>query len=148
MCDFEGEGFLLILHGKPPPSPMVPTADKEGSPPSPVATAPVDSWVKMVKQDKKSLTKYDLKVSMQDGVGSVIVPDEVFEDSSPLWEDFLIGKFLDTAPHVAKVHSIVNKIWALGDKSQMIDVHVLNSTTMKFRIANPITRNRIMRRGM
>ncbi|KAG7556371.1 hypothetical protein ISN44_As11g024100 [Arabidopsis suecica] len=128
---------------------VVPAVDKEGIPPlTPIVKAPVGSWVKVVKHEKKSLTKYDLKVSMQDGVGSVMVPDEVFEDSSPLWEDFLIGKFLDTAPHVAKVHAIVNKIWAMGDKSQMIDVHALNSTTLKFRIVNPITRNRILRRGM
>lgn len=109
--------------------------------------APAISWAHVV-QKKKSLTKYELQVTVQDGVGSVIVPDEVFEDPSPLWEDFLIGKFLDTAPHVAKVHAIVNKIWAMGDKSQMIDVHALNSTTMRFRIVNPITQNRILRRGM
>lgn len=125
-----------------------PIPPKETSPPlAPVATAPVVSWVKVVQQ-KTGLTKYDLKVAVSDGVSSVVVPEEVFEDPSPLWEDFLIGKFLDSAPHVAKVHSIVNKIWAMGDKSQMIDVHVVNSTTMKFRIVNPITRNRIIRRGM
>lgn len=85
---------------------------------------------------------------MEDGVNSVMVPDEVFHNPSPLWEDFLIGRFLATAPHVAKVHAIVNKIWALGDKSQMIDVLVINSTTMKFRVCNTNTRNRVTRRGM
>lgn len=83
--------------------------------PSPVTVNPAISYAKVV-QNKKSLIKYDLNVSAQeDGVGSIMVPEEVFEDPSPLWEDFLIGKFLDTALHVAKIHVIVNKIWALGD---------------------------------
>ncbi|KAL1200688.1 hypothetical protein V5N11_019868 [Cardamine amara subsp. amara] len=115
--------------------------------PSPVVTNPLVLWVNVV-QKKKSLTKYDLKVSTQDDVCSVDVPDEVFEDPAPLWEDFFIGKFLDSAPHAAKVHAIVNKIWELGDEAQMIDVHVINSTIMKFRISNPVTRNRVLRRGM
>lgn len=85
---------------------------------------------------------------MEDGVGSVRVPDEVFKDAAPLWEDFLIGRFLDKAPHIGKVHAIVNKIWALSDKSQMIDVYMINSTTMKFKVRNPVTRNRIVRRAM
>lgn len=51
-------------------------------------------------------------------------------------------------PHIAKIHAIVNKIWALGDKSQMIEVYVINPTTMKFRICNPVIRNRVIRRGM
>lgn len=55
---------------------------------------------------------------------------------------------MDSAPHIAKVHAIVNKIWAMGDKTQMIDVFEVNSTTMKFRINNPIIRNKIVRRGM
>lgn len=43
---------------------------------------------------------------------------------------------------------IVNKIWARNDRSQMIDVYVINSTSMKFRISNPVARFRILRRGM
>lgn len=46
-----------------------------------------------------------------------MVPDEVFEDSSPFREDFLISWFLTTAPHMAKIQAIVNKILAFGDKS-------------------------------
>ncbi|KAF8108790.1 hypothetical protein N665_0104s0105 [Sinapis alba] len=85
---------------------------------------------------------------MTDGVGSITVPEDVLRDAPPLWEDFLVGKFLDSAPHIAKIHAIVNKIWAMGDKTQMIDVFDVNSTTMKFRISNPIIRNKIVRRGM
>lgn len=42
---------------------------------------------------------------------------------SPLLGDFLIGKFT----HFPKVHSIVNKIWALNDKAKMIDVYEVDS---------------------
>ncbi|KAF8053998.1 hypothetical protein N665_1356s0002 [Sinapis alba] len=112
-------------------------------------SAPVlkGSWVGAV-QNQKVLTKYDMDITMVDGVGSVMVPDEVLRDAPPLWEDFLVGKFLDNAPHIAKIHAIVNKIWVMGDKTQMVDVYEVNSTTMKFRIGNPIIRNRITRRGM
>lgn len=85
---------------------------------------------------------------MKDCVGSVLVPKEITKDVAPLWKDFLIGKFLDDAPHIAKIHAIVNKIWALNDKKQMIDVFEVNSTSMKFRVPNQADRNRILRRGM
>ncbi|CAE6229888.1 unnamed protein product [Arabidopsis arenosa] len=74
--------------------------------------------------------------------------DEVFENVTPLWEDFLIGKFLDTAPHVAKVHVIVNKIWKQGFDAQKIDVYEVNSTTLRFRDSNPLIRARVLKRGM
>lgn len=85
-------------------------------------------------------------------VKRVIVKDfhnkEVVKDSVPLWEDFLTGKFLDAAPHVAKVHVIVNKIWTLGDKSIRIDAFPVKETTIKFRIRDSSVRARILRRGM
>ncbi|XP_048600008.1 uncharacterized protein LOC125575500 [Brassica napus] len=105
------------------------------------------SWVGAVL-GQKILKKYDVEVTMKDGVGSVIVPDEITKDVAPLWDDFLVGKFLDTAPHIAKVHAIVNKIWALNDKEKMIDVFEVNPTSMKFRILNQADRNRVLRRGM
>lgn len=60
----------------------------------------------------------------------------------------LVRKFLDKAPHIAKIHSIVNKIWTLNDKAQKIEVYEVNDTTMKFRILNQMDKNRILRRGM
>ena len=101
-----------------------------------------------VVQGQKSLKKYEVEIEMKDGIGSIMVPEEITKDVAPLWDDFLIGKFLDTAPHIAKVHSIVNKIWTLNDKNQKIDVFEVNATTMKFRILNQADKNRILRRGM
>ncbi|KAF8050283.1 hypothetical protein N665_2005s0001 [Sinapis alba] len=89
-------------------------------------------------QTSQVLKKYEVDVEMIDGVGSVEVPKEIFKDASPSWEDFLI----------AKVDATVNKIWALSDKTQMIEVFEVNSTTMKFRITNSVVRNRILRWGM
>lgn len=67
------------------------------------------SWV-LAAKDKKSLMKYEVEVSMKDGKHTVAIPNEVLVDSMPLWEDFVVGKFLDLAPHLAKVHMMVNKI--------------------------------------
>lgn len=55
---------------------------------------------------------------------------------------------MEKAPHIAKVHAIVNKIWALSDKSQMTHVYEINSPTMKFKVGNLVTRNRIIKRAM
>jgi len=93
--------------------------------------------------------KQKFEVSEVDGHQRVVVPKEVFVDAKPLWEDFLIGKFVNAkAPHVGKIHMIVNKIWRLGDKSTLIDVFVVNDTTVKFRVRNEAMRRRILNRGM
>lgn len=94
------------------------------------------------------LAKFDIEVSMVDGKATVAVPDTILDDSVPLWKDFLIGRFPSAAPHVAKIHVIVNKIWNLGDKSIKIDVYEVNTTTVKFRIRNASARMRALRRGM
>lgn len=105
------------------------------------------SWIGAV-QGQKILRKYEVEVTMKDGIGSVLVPEEITKDVPPLWDDFLIGKFLDVAPHIAKVHAIVSKIWNLNDKALKIEVYEVNSTMMKFRIPNQADRRRILRRGM
>lgn len=86
---------------------------------------------------------------MVDGNQKIQIPDDIFEDSAPLWEDFLIGKFISTsAPHVAKIHVIVNKIWSLGAKKLKIDVFEVNKTTVKFRIKKREIHDMIIWRGM
>lgn len=102
------------------------------------------SWVKIVN-NKPTLRKHNFKNSEATGV--VAVSAAVLQDV-PLWEDLLVGHFLTTAPHVAKVHVIVNKIWPLGDKSIKIDVYVVNEKMIKFRIKDAATRSRVLRRGM
>ncbi|KAL0801073.1 hypothetical protein Bca101_056249 [Brassica carinata] len=132
--DDGSQGAVHVSHG-------------EASVPFSVSGGSKGSWVGAV-QGNRCLKKYDVEISMKDGVGSILVPEEITKDVEPLWEDFLIGKFLDDAPHIAKIHAIVNKIWALNDKKQMIDVFEVNPTSMKFRVPNQADRNRILRRGM
>ena len=104
------------------------------------------SWVRAVKH---VFTKQPFVVTEVEGQSRVVVPKEVFAGAKPLWEDFLIGKFLNAkAPHVGKIHMIVNKIWRLGDKTSLIDVLEVNETTVKFRIRHEATRTRILNRGM
>lgn len=105
------------------------------------------SWVAVAKQ-KQSLKKYDLEISTSDGKKSVTVPAEITEKSNPLWEDFVIARFLETAPHIAKVHMIINKIWLFGEKSQKMEVYVIDEKTMRIRIVNEKIREKVVRRGM
>ena len=72
----------------------------------------------------------------------------MLEEAQPLWEDFLVGKFLAKAPFVGGIHALLNKIWTLGDKTVRIDVFVVDNTTVRFRIKDVRTRERILRRGM
>lgn len=105
------------------------------------------SYAKVVKSGP-SLSEHVLDMEMVGGKEVVNVPDEVIQDMVPLWDDLLEGRFLAPAPHVAKIHIIVNKIWPLGDSSIKIDVFPVNEVTVKFRIKDMATRKRILRRGM
>ncbi|KAL0884543.1 hypothetical protein Bca101_008524 [Brassica carinata] len=106
-----------------------------------------DSWVEVAKK-KQVLKKYDFKISESEGKKSVDVPSDIIEKANPLWGDFVIARFLETAPHIAKVHMIVNKIWAFGETNQKVEVYEIDATTMRIRITNEKIRNKIVRRGM
>lgn len=55
---------------------------------------------------------------------------------------------MEKAPHVAKVHMILNKIWKFGDNTRKIDVYEMDSVTMRIRITSEGIRERIIKRGM
>lgn len=120
-------------------SPSLPNPSTESLPPKSYAH---------VISSRSTLSKFNVSRSVIEGKTTVAVPDEIFEDSIPLWEDFLVGRFPSTAPHVAKIHVIVNKIWNLGDKNIRIDVYSINETAVKFRIRHESARLRVLRRGM
>ncbi|KAG7593824.1 Zinc finger CCHC-type [Arabidopsis thaliana x Arabidopsis arenosa] len=105
------------------------------------------SWVQAVQNEGK-MEKVDLAIEEIDGMPTARIPDRVFEEAQPLWDDFLVGKFLAKAPFVGGIHALVNKIWTLGDKTVMIDVFVVDRTTVRFRIKDERTRARVLRRGM
>ena len=98
---------------------------------------------------QRVFTQQKFEVVEVDGCQKVVVPKGVFVGAKLLWEDFIIGKLLNVkAPHVGKVHMIVNKIWRLGDRSSIIDVFAVDDSTIKFRIRNEGMRKRILNRGM
>lgn len=113
-----------------------------------VVSQPSKPLYASIVQNKSTLLNHDLKISMVDGSPTVESPDDILEGSAPMWDKILIRKFLATAPHIAKVHVIVNKIWTLGDKNLKVDVFAVDQTTMKFKIHDSSARNRVIRRGM
>ncbi|KAF8088481.1 hypothetical protein N665_0540s0003 [Sinapis alba] len=129
-----------------PESPVVPVAEPASSKDGPVKQVKA-SWAKVV-ENGPSLSEHVLEIGFSDGKEVVEVPDDVIANSVPLWDDLLEGRFLAKAPHVARIHYIVNRIWPLGDKSIKIDVYEVNDVTVKFRIKDEATRKRVLRRGM
>lgn len=144
-------GFLLTSSmAGPLPAPDLaefpPLGDKDSAS-NPVKGVKKPSWVAMA-QSGSVLTEHVLQYGSEEGKNFVEVPDGVIENMVPLWEDLIEGKFMDTAPHVAKIHAIVNKIWPLGNQSIRIEVFEVDSTTVKFRIKDANIRARTLRRGM
>ena len=97
------------------------------------------SWVQAA-QNKQVLVNHEVKVQVVDGTSMVEILEDLLVDSVPLWDDLLEGRFLEPAPHVAKIHIIVNKIWPLGNNNIKVDVFAVNETTVKFRIRDEQTR--------
>lgn len=63
---------------------------------------PEKSYLSAV-QNKKNSIKTQVRC-LVNGNQTIQVPADIFKDVAPLWEDFLIGKYLSTtAPHVAKI---------------------------------------------
>ncbi|XP_024014456.1 uncharacterized protein LOC112088412 [Eutrema salsugineum] len=104
------------------------------------------SWASVVRT-RTEMVHYDLTVEEIDGIPTTTLPGNALKDS-PLWADFLVGKFLSTAPFVGKIHALVNRIWTWGDKTVKIDVYVVDSTTVRFRIKDQNVKARVLRRGM
>lgn len=120
------------------------STDDQGDPPVPMIQK---TWATVTK-GKKTLKKYDLEIFESDGAQSVQVPLAVVEEANLLWDDFVVARFLETAPHVAKVHMILSKIWMFGEKSMKIDVYPMDSVTMRIRVPSTVVREKIIRRGV
>lgn len=59
---------------------------------------------------------------VKDGVGDISIPEELLEDVDPQWKGFVVGCFMNDAPHIGSIHSMVNHIWATPGKVSKIDV--------------------------
>lgn len=38
--------------------------------------------------------------AVSNGVAAIVIPEELFASSDPLWKDFLVGYFIGDTPHV------------------------------------------------
>ncbi|CAN6828846.1 unnamed protein product, partial [Brassica oleracea] len=74
------------------------------------------------------------EVVMQEGVAVVDLPEEVTNDSKPLWESYVVGHFIGDPPHIGKVHATVNRLWTTKEKPSMIDAQFIAPKTALFRI--------------
>lgn len=83
---------------------------------------------------------------VKDGEIIVELPQELLEDSKPLWSKFIAGYFIGDAPHIGKVHATVNRLWSSAEENSMIDAQFLSPKTVLFRIENDQMRQRVLRR--
>ena len=121
--------------------------ETQDDPSAQIVPAMQRSWVAVAKQ-KKTLKNYDLEISISEGKQSVNVPSEIVEKANPLWDDYVIARFLELAPHLEKVYVILYKICKFGEKSMKIDVYELDAVTMRIRIPSEVIREKIVKRGM
>lgn len=83
---------------------------------------------------------------VKEGVAEVSISKEVFADVEPLWKCFVVGYFMNDAPHIGSIHATVNRIWNPPGKKAKIDVQFIGKTTVLFRIEDAAVRNRILNR--
>ena len=134
-----------VLGDEPPgsPSSKFPSPASASSPP-PLAVPPLsDSDLQTAASPSKTVwTKKQGKTThpvivVVDGVASMKIPDEIFEDPNPLWKSFVVGYFMGDAPHVGSIHATVNRIWSTPRSGSRIDVQFIEKKTVLFRIDNP-----------
>lgn len=85
-------------------------------------------------------------VELTDGVAIVDLPEEITKDPNPLWASYLVGHFISDAPHIAKVHATVNRLWNTKDKPAKIDAQFINPKTVLFRIEDKQMRLKVLKR--
>uniref|UniRef100_A0A0D3BM65 DUF4283 domain-containing protein n=1 Tax=Brassica oleracea var. oleracea TaxID=109376 RepID=A0A0D3BM65_BRAOL len=69
--------------------------------------------------------RYSHVDDLQGGVASVDLPEALLSNSKPLWSAYIVGHFMGDAPHISKVHAIVNKIWSFLDRPTKIDAQFI-----------------------
>lgn len=94
------------------------------------------------------MKKYEVEIIPTNGKYKVVISEDIFFDSIFLWEDFVVGKFLDIAFYIVKVYMVVNKIWSYGEVKVKIEVYDVNVNTMRFKIISQKVREKVIKRGM
>ncbi|KAF2578381.1 hypothetical protein F2Q68_00002283 [Brassica cretica] len=115
--------------------------------------SPAKSYSQVAAQSSRDLeekfsnvVRYFLVADLKGGVASVGLPEELLSDSKPLWSAYIVGHFMGNAPHIGKVHAIVNRIWSFPDKPAKIDAQFISPRTVLFCIDNPQLKERILKR--
>lgn len=93
-----------------------------------------------------SVSDFQTNVDVVNGVAKLTIPEEVFESSIPLWKNFVVGYFMGDAPHVGSIHSTVNRIWTVTERTSKIDVQFLTKSSVLFRIENSRIREHVLQR--
>lgn len=94
-----------------------PPAGGEGLPPTPSKSySQVASQVSRPFGDQLlNVVCYSPVADLQGGAATVDLPEDLLSDSEPLWSAYIVGHFMADAPHIGKVHTIVNRIWSFPD---------------------------------
>ncbi|WZZ41234.1 hypothetical protein YC2023_037493 [Brassica napus] len=115
--------------------------------------SPAKSYSQVAAQSSRDLeekfsnvVRYFLVADLKGGVASVGLPEELLSDSKPLWSAYIVGNFMGNAPHIGKVHAIVNRIWSFPDKPAKIDAQFISPRTVLFCIDNPQLKERVLKR--
>ena len=90
--------------------------------------------------------RYSHVDDLQGGVASVDLPEALLSNSKPLWSAYIVGHFMGDAPHISKVHAIVNKIWSFLDRPTKIDAQFISPKTVMFRIDNLQLKDIVLKR--
>lgn len=85
-------------------------------------------------------------VEVVNGVASIQIPAEIFDEAELLWKSFVVGYFIGDAPHVGSIHATVNRIWSSPKAGSKIDVQFIEKNTVLFRIDNSQMRSRVLQR--
>lgn len=100
----------------------------------------VTPWSKSLPLDANPV------VEIVNGVASIQIPDEIFDEAELLWKSFVVGYFIGDAPHVGTIHATVNRIWSSPKAGTKIDVQFIDKNTVLFRIDNSQMRARVINR--
>lgn len=73
-------------------------------------------------------------VDVKDGVATIQIPMEIFDEAELLWKSYVVGYFIGDAPHVGTIHATVNRIWSSPKAGSKIDVQFIEKNTVLFRI--------------
>lgn len=139
-----------MIGGTGPASPGDPALPQ--SPKSP-AKSPAKSYSQVVAPGSRDLeekfsnvVRYSPVADLQGGIATVDLPEELLSDSKPLWSAYIIGHFMGDAPHIGKVHAIVNRIWSFPDRPAKIDAQFISPRTVLFRFDNMQLKDRVLKR--